>query len=273
MMRKLALEVEDDMDVRHQRVCDLIWKLWQAGEVIEELPVDFRPATRRDGYAIQAGLERFTTKPRVGWKIAATSVAGQKHIGVDGPLAGRMLAEKMIADGGRASIATNRMRVAEPEFAFRMARALSPRAAPYTVDEVMSAVGDLVLCIELPDSRFKDFARVGGPSLIADNACARELVIGPIVTADWRSLDLAAHAVHAKVGARYTRDGIGRNVLGDPRLALTWLVNEVTALGLTLGAGELVTTGTCVVPLEIEPGDRVFADFGVLGSVSVSVDA
>lgn len=258
---------------RVQRACNEIWKLWQAGEVIDALPADVRPATRGDGYAIQAGLERFTAKPRVGWKIAATSVAGQKHIGVDGPLAGRMLAEKMIADGGRASIATNRMRVAEPEFAFRMARALSPRAAPYTVDEVMSAVGDLVLCIELPDSRFKDFARVGGPSLIADNACARELVIGPTVTADWRGLDLADHAVHAKVGARYTRDGIGRNVLGDPRIALTWLVNEVTAFGLTLGAGELVTTGTCVVPLEIEPGDRVFADFGVLGSVSVSVEA
>jgi 2-keto-4-pentenoate hydratase len=29
----------------------------------------------------------------------------------------------------------------------------------------------------------------------------------------------------------------------------------------------VVTTGTCTVPLEIEPGDEVRADFGVLGSV------
>jgi len=259
------------MEERYQRACELIWRLWQSGEVIDELPDDLRPQLRRERYAIQAGLERCSAKPRAGWKIAATSLAGQKHINVDGPIAGRLLAEKMIADGGRASIAANRMRVAEPEFAFQMARPLGPRAVPYSVDDVMTAVGDLYLCIELPDSRFRDFTAVGGPSLIADNACARELVIGPRVTADWRALDLAAHAVRATVGTRYTRDGVGRNVLGDPRIGLTWLVNEVTALGLTLGAGELVTTGTCVVPLEIEAGDYVEADFGLLGRVGVSI--
>lgn len=257
---------------RHQRACELLWKAWQAGEAIEGLPVDLEPTTRREGYAIQAGLERFSAKPRIGWKIAATSVAGQKHINVDGPIAGRLLAEKMIADGGTVSIAANRMRVAEPEFAFTFARPLAPREKPYTVAEVMAAVGDLYLCIELPDSRFRDFTAVGGPSLIADNACARELVIGPRVIVDWRAIDLAAHVVHAKVGSRYARDGIGRNVLGDPRIAMTWLANEVTALGLTLGAGELVTTGTCAVPLEIEPGDDVMCDFGLLGRLSVRVD-
>ena len=63
------------------------------------------------------------------------------------------------------------------------------------------------------------------------------------------------------------RDGIGANVLGDPRTALTWLVNELSALGLTLAAGAVVTTGTCLVPLEIQPGDRVAMDFGPLGRV------
>lgn len=250
---------------------DILWNAWSSGQVIDALPHDLKPATRREGYAIQAGLERYSAKPRVGWKIAATSVAGQKHINVDGPIAGRLLAEKMLADGATASIETNRMRVAEPEFAFRMATALRPRDTQYDVAEVMAAVGDLFLCIELPDSRFRDFVSAGGPSLIADNACARELVIGPRVTADWRSIDLANHAVFAKVGARYTRDGIGKNVLGDPRLAMTWLVNEVTSLGLTLGAGELVTTGTCAVPLEIEPGDEVSCDFGAFGRVSVKI--
>ncbi len=137
--------------------------------------------------------------------------------------------------------------------------------------EVMAAVGDLHLCIELPDSRFRDFSRAGGPSLIADNACTHELVVGPRVIADWRGIDLARHVVRAEVGTRYTRDGVGSNVLGDPREALAWLVNEVTGLGITLRAGELVTTGTCVVPLEIEPGDEVRADFGVLGRLSVRI--
>lgn len=249
----------------------LIWRLWQAGEATAALPAGQRPTTRAEGYAIQAQLERFSVKPRTGWKIAATSIAGQRHIGVDQPLAGRLFAERMHEPGAVISLAGNRMRVAEPEFGFRMAKALAPRDAPYTVGEVMAAVGDLHLTIELPDSRFLDFATAGGPSLIADNACARELVVGPAVTADWRALDLSAHVVHARVGNRYRRDGIGANVLGDPRLALTWLVNELSGLGITLGAGEIVTTGTCVVPLEIQPGDHVHADFGVLGTIEVTL--
>jgi 2-keto-4-pentenoate hydratase len=77
--------------------------------------------------------------------------------------------------------------------------------------------------------------------------------------------------VHARVtgtARSYTRDGVGANVLGDPRTALVWLVNELSQLGLTLAAGQFVTTGTCVVPLEIVVGDTVEADFGALGRMS-----
>lgn len=255
----------------HRRTAETIWRLWQAGDVIDALPAELTPATRREGYAMQAGLEAFASGPRQGWKIAATSVAGQRHIGVDQPLAGRLFGERMVADAAMVSVATNRMRVAEPEFAFRLARDVGPRNSAYLATEVMAAVGDLHLCIELPDSRFRNFAAVGGPSLIADNACACGLVVGPRVDVDWRAVDLSTHIVRARVSDRYTRDGLGRNVLDDPRLAMTWLVNEVTSLGLTLCEGELVTTGTCVVPLEIEPGDEVVADFGSLGRVSVRI--
>lgn len=259
------------MEERFQKVCETIWRLWQHGDVSEALPQELAPASRAEGYAIQAGLEVHSAAPRYGWKIAATSAAGQQHIGVDQPLAGRLLAERIIEDGGTVSIADNRMRVAEPEFAFRFAHDIAPREAAYEVADVMAAVGDLHLCLELPDSRFRDFAAVGGPSLIADNACARDLVVGTAVEADWRARDLSAHQVHADVQGRYTREGIGSNVLGDPRLALAWLVNEVTSLGITLREGELVTTGTCAIPLEIEPGDVVIADFGDFGSVSVRI--
>ena len=261
------------MPSREEDAATLIWRLWQSGEVIAELPPEIRPSTRSEGYAIQAHLERFTAKPLVGWKIAATSVAGQRHIGVDGPLAGRLLAETCHAPGATISIAQNRMRVCEPEFAFTFARDLAPRAEIYSVDEVMAAVAELHLTLELPDSRFADFASVGGPSLIADNACTRELVIGPKVTADWRDLDLGAHVVNARVSKRTKRDGVGSNVLGDPRIGLAWIVNELSALGITLTQGQLVTTGTCMVPLDILPGDLVVADFGRLGTIDVQIAA
>jgi 2-keto-4-pentenoate hydratase len=66
-------------------------------------------------------------------------------------------------------------------------------------------------------------------------------------------------------------DGIGSNVLGDPRIALTWLANELSAHGETLKAEQVVTTGTCVKPVPIAPGDRLEGELGVLGSVSVAI--
>ena len=246
----------------------LIWDSWGAGAAISELPEAIRPASRRDGYAIQSLIARKSRPGVIGWKIAATSTAGQQHIGIDGPIAGRLLKEKSFADGVSVSLAGNRMRFAEPEFAFRVGRMLEPRKARYGVDEVVAAMDALLPAIEIPDSRLVNFATAGDAQLIADNACGREFVEGVASGADWRSIDLAKHAVHADVGGRYTRDGSGANVLDDPRLALTWLVNELSGLGITLNAGEIVTTGTCMPPLAIEPGDLVTVDFGALGAVS-----
>lgn len=244
---------------------DLLWRTAASGDLIDSLPSP--PATRAGGYAIQAAYETHSAHPRYGWKIAATSAAGQQHINVDGPIAGRLLAEKIFSPGAEISLSHNRMLVCEPEFAFRFGRDL-PAGRDYSRDEVMAAVETMHLSLEIPDSRYTDFTKVGAPSLIADNACARELIVGAAVEADWRRIDLSAHPVKAEVTGKYTREGSGAAVLGDPRDALTWLVNEVTGIGVDIKAGELVTTGTCMVPLEVSPGDEVVADYGPFGAIS-----
>lgn len=254
---------------RTQAASDLLYTTWMKGAAIDALPEDMRPRTREEGYAIQALLEQRFAAPLYGWKIAATSKAGQAHIGVDGPLAGRIFAERVLPDGGMVPAGVNRMAVAEVEFAFRMARDLPPRARAYSMDEALDAVGSLHVGIEIPDSRYLDFVTAGGPQLIADNACGHYFACGPASTADWRALDLAAHPVRGVVAGRYERDGIGANALGDPRAALVWLVNELSGLGLTLAAGQTVTTGTCVLPLEIQPGDSVTGDLGPIGQATI----
>jgi 2-keto-4-pentenoate hydratase len=150
-----------------------------------------------------------------------------------------------------------------------MRRDLSPRAEPYGIEEVLDAVAALHLAIEVPDSRFDDFTAVGAAQLIADNACAHQFVLGPQAPATWRDVDLAAHRVIGQVGSRLSREGCGANVLGDPRLALVWLVNELSHHDLTLAANQIVTTGTCLVPLEIREGDEISADYGTLGRMRV----
>ena len=256
-----------------QRAADALWDHWQQGTSLPALPEEMRPSTRAEGYAIQASLEARTASPIFGWKIAATSKAGQAHIAVDGPLAGRLLGERIGASGDQMPYGRHpQMRCAEAEFAFRMAKALPPRPTPYGVDEVLDAVATLHPAIELPDSRFDDVTRVGAAQLIADNACAHYFVLGPPAPESWREVDLAAHRVAGDVVGGVAREGLGANVLGDPRVALAWLANELSSLGITLRAGQVVTTGTCLVPLEIAPGDHVRMDFGVLGRVECRMD-
>ena len=241
---------------------------WRAGTKLADLDASLRPRDRIEAYAIQASIEQFSAQSLFGWKIAATSEAGQKHINVAGPMAGRILAETVIPDGGTAAMAGNEMRVAEPEFAFRMRVDLPARATPYTVQQVLDAVDTLHPAIEIPDSRFSDFASAGEAQLIADNACAHLFVLGPAASANWRTMDLVEERPLTTMrGQHYV--GHGRNVLGDPRIALAWLANELRQLGVTLKAGRIVTTGTCHSPLPIQAGDFCAVDFGVLGKVSV----
>jgi len=255
-------------DAAARNAAATILSCWRTGTRIAALPEVQRPTTRAEGYAIQAHLEHAGEGELIGWKIAATSTAGQQHIGVDDPLAGRLLAKHSYAPGSTLPWGHNTMRVAEAEFAFRMARDLLPRATQYTVAEVLDAIATMHPAIEVPDSRFADFAKVGAAQLIADNACAHDFVLGPATTANWRDMDLVEHRALGNVVGKLKREGIGRNVLGDPSVALAWLANELSANNLTLRAGDIVTTGTCLVPLEITPGDEVTVDFGILGAVS-----
>lgn len=254
-----------------RQAAELLWQTWTVEGLIDALPEAVCPASRADGYVIQAAVAEVSKQPTVGWKIAATSKAGQSHLQVDGPLAGRLLGDRVQPDGAKIKLGLNHMRVAEAEFCFRMGRDLVARAESYSQDEVLAAVESLHPAIEVPDSRYSNFCIVGSPQLIADNACAHFFVLGPATTTDWRAINLAQHVVKVAMNGVPDREGVGSNVLGDPRIALTWLANELRSHGLDLKAGQIVTTGTSVIPVPIQLGSHVLADFGCLGTVSTEL--
>ena len=250
-------------DTRSEKAARLLDRLWREGREVGNLPETLKPRTRAEGYAVQAALERQADGDVLGWKIAATSRAGQAHINVDGPLAGRIFSERVLEPGAEIPLRGNNMRVAELEFAFRMARDLPPRAGGHGADAVRGAVDALVPAVELPASRYADYRAVGAPALIADNSCAHLFVFGtPFEDAVWRDRDLKDWTVSAEVAGRGVTEGAGRNVLGDPWTALAWLVEECSAHGIALKAGQLVSTGTCLVPVPVSEGDMLTADFG-----------
>ncbi len=248
-------------------------KASSSGHPVAALPENAMPRARADGYAVQQALARLSGQQGYGWKIAASSSAGQRHLNVDGPLAGRLFLDRVLPTSLPISLTGNIMKVGEVEFAFRMAQDLPARGNPYSVDQIMASVGALYPALELPDSRFIDLTKVGAPSLIADNACAHQFILGDEVKTDWRSVDLSQHKVIVARNGEADCQGLGANVLGDPRIALTWLANELNSYGLMLRAGETITTGTCVTPFAIAAGDSFSIDFGALGSLSLSFRA
>jgi 2-keto-4-pentenoate hydratase len=78
-----------------QKASDLMLDHWQKGTTLTALPESLRPSESADGYEIQRHVLRLTNQPLFGWKIAATSAAGQHHINVSQPLAGRILQERV----------------------------------------------------------------------------------------------------------------------------------------------------------------------------------
>ncbi len=250
----------------------LLWRHWCQHTRLDGLPDHCAPRDRREGYAIQSEVARLSGQRVAGWKIAATSVAGQRHIAVDGPLAGRLLSGRVREPGARVPLDGNGMRVAEAEFAFRFRKPLPARHDPFSLDEVMDAVESLHPAIEVPDSRYTDFLTVGAPQLIADTACACWVMFGPAADDGWRDRDMAGHAVRAYRNGEGAGEGSGAHVLGDPRVALTWLANELRTFGDGLRAGEMVITGTCLPPVALTPGDRVRMDFGTMGTIEAAFD-
>jgi 2-keto-4-pentenoate hydratase len=254
-----------------EKAADLLWQARLAGRRLAALPEDCRPRALDDGYAIQDAMAAHAGKAVVGWKLAVTSQAGQRRLGISEPLAGRLFDGFVLDDNARLDAGPMSMRVVEPEFAFRLGRDLPPRERAYGMDEVMAAVEDLHLAIELPDSRFARFAEMGAADMVADDGFAGWFITGPKLE-DWRGLDLSTLPVRAIRNGRVASEGCSAHTLGDPRRQLTWLAQDRARRGGGLAAGDIVTTGTCCAPVEILPGDRVTVEFADLGKVGVAFD-
>ena len=243
---------------------------------LSELPEAVRPKTPGEAYSVQDGvideLLAHYGGSLIGYKIACTNVTAQQQLHVDAPFFGRLLSAFFHeGTGGKpASVDAGQffMRVVEAEFAFEMARDLPPSATPRSREEIADAVKGVIPGIEIVDSRFDEWTTIGAPSLIADNACNAAWVKGSLLT-DWRGIDLAKQAVTVTVNGKLLCEGNGSNVLGHPLNALEWLVNNLSARGLGLKAGQFITTGVTTEVYMAERGDRIKAGFGPVGSVDL----
>ncbi len=238
------------------------------------LPESLRPGNPAEGYAVQRAYVEAQGGQAIGYKVAATSARAQAALGVDGPFYGHLLDSTSRLDSAAARWPAGRFLIglAEPEFAVRLAADLPEQAQPYDRETVAAAVGSLHPAFEIIDSAYgrEGWMSVGAASLIADNAAHGAFLLGPGLV-DFSALKLADHHVDLAVDEAPAGSGTGANALGHPFNVLAWLANELIAKGRCLRAGELITTGVVTPFVYLEAGQTARADFGVLGSISVTL--
>ncbi len=243
---------------------------------ITSLPAGDEPATLTEGYALQLELNRQLVDAgmgkMVGHKIGCTTPVMQAFLDINQPCAGRIFSNTVMRGHGRVP-RHGFVRVGmECEIAVRLQSDLPPRAKPYSRQDVVPAVAEVMAAIELVDERYSDFRRLGVATLVADDFFNAGCVLGDPVR-DWRALDLAD--VTGRVWINGVEVGVGKGelVMGHPLNALAWLANAQYEHGLPgLKAGEFIMLGSVVETKWLNAGDRVRIAIDRLGEVALDIE-
>ena len=250
---------------------ELARQLWAArlsGAVVDAATVAL-PRTMEEAHAVQWEIVRLSRHRVCGFKIGSTSIEAQQLLGTNEPGSGALLAPFVYNSPTTVKIAAAHMPSVEGEFAFRLSKALPPRAEDYQLEEIAEAVGAVAGAIEVVGTRFEGGLTGKGRLLTtADGGVNIALALGPW-SSDFRHWDLPTHAVSMTINGRRKGEGTGARALGDPLNVLIWLANQQSRMGRGLEAGAIVTTGTCTGLDAVGIGDTALADFGPLGTVAI----
>lgn len=263
------------MDQRWDRAADAIVAARLSGAPV--LPAADGPATVAEAYAVQARVHaRLADAParpgraagrRVGWKLGCTNARMQAMLGVGAPTVGGVFEGSLVPSGHRFPAGALRRAGVECEIALRLADRPPPRAGGHDAETIRPFVAEVALAAEVVDDRYPDWS-AGAPLFVADDFFHAALCLGEARPAADLP-DLAA------LGGRTRRDGApagagtGSEVMGDPYAALAWAQNDLAARGLTLAAGDLVSTGAVVPTLWLDGPATVTCEIDALGRVDL----
>ena len=79
----------------YKKIASIIWKTRDKGVLLEGLN-KLTPKPLKDAYKAHGYLRHYANDEILGWKIAATSKLGQRHIGIKESLAGRLFTKKVL---------------------------------------------------------------------------------------------------------------------------------------------------------------------------------
>lgn len=242
----------------------------------EKLCQSVSPITERhpelsvvDSYAIQLEVverKRKEGKKVIGKKVGLTSKAMQQMLGVNEPDYGHLLDDMKLESGSTVSIHSFVSPKVEAEIGFVLSEDLCGPHITYV--DVMMATKYVVPTIEIIDSRVADW-KIKLIDTVADNGSSAKVVVGNKLSCI-SEVDLRTAGMSLCKNNNLVATGAGAAALGHPAQAIAWLANKLSEFHISLKAGELILPGALSGAIAVERGDKIRADFGSLGAVSVN---
>jgi 2-oxopent-4-enoate/cis-2-oxohex-4-enoate hydratase len=245
-----------------------LYQAQQARRAIEPLVVRHPQLQVESAYRIQRGvIDRFLQRGAriVGKKIGVTSKAVMDMLGVHQPDFGYLLDHMICTQGQTVDAGRLLQPKAEGEIAFVLGRDL--RGPGVTQTQVVDATVGLSACIEIVDSRIRDW-KITICDTVADNASCGLFVLGDRLV-DPGDVDLFTCGMVLEKNGDVAVTGAGAAALGSPAAAVAWLANMLGSFGESLKAGDVILSGALAAMVPVGAGDSIRVEIDGIGCCGI----
>ena len=253
------------MTSKFEPLAQALAEAWRTGGTVPLPPAGHGPGSRAEAYEIQDRMAKLIGGAVAGWKVGATVRAVQIFEGHDGPLPGRIFADRCFDSPAAIPAKLFRGAKAECEFAFRLTGSLPGRLTRETLAPALT----FHPAIELAATRYAPGTgnRAGSTfDGIADNGTGGAAVLGGAVQ-DWRNLSFETMPIEARIDGGPAIQIYTGDYRRDPVEIMVETLEELRRRGVALAPGLCVLTGSLSVPAPIRQGQTLavrFADFAPL---------
>jgi 2-keto-4-pentenoate hydratase len=268
-------------------------------EQLNSNPKALPPVTNiYDAYKVLSGTckVKSTLGDHVGWKCGACDKKAWTSLGLTEPFRAPLHRYRMFQQSQLQEpivipfVLQKGILAVEAEFAFIIGKNLFSKDAPFTEKELWDAVDVVIPSLEVCGTRWSGEAlkNATGFQKIVDFGLNQCCVLGPVgVAATTCQKDLDNVQVQIFINDKHVGTGSGKNVLGNPILALGWLASNLNSYqestnthvyggGSKVGLlkGDVVMSGATIVlnSCKLNPGDVVRASFQGIGEVSLRLE-
>jgi 2-keto-4-pentenoate hydratase len=260
------------MEQGFERLARDLADAWRRGTTIPLPPAGQGPATRAEAYAIQDRMAELIGGAVAGWKVGATVRAVQIFEGHDGPLPGRIFADRCFDSPARVPAKLFSGVKVECEFAFRLTGDLPKGTTPVSRAEIAGAL-TFHPAFELAGSRFAPGTGNRAATTfdgIADNGSGGAAVLGAAIEG-WQKLPFETMEIDARIDDSPPIQIYTGAYRRDPVAIVAETFSDLRARDIALPRGTCVLTGSLSLPTPVRKLQTVTAKFAGLPTLSLTM--